>query len=335
MADQESVQKLAEMVGGIVVSQSVYAAAELGIADHLADGPRSASDLAETTGAHPQALHRILRFLAGNGVFKEDSDGRFRLTSIGHFLRSDVEWTQREAARMMHRIGPGWNEILHSAKTSESGFTKAFGKPLFEHMSQNPEDAAIFDAAMVGFHGGETNAVLDAYDYSGIETLADIGGGNGSVLSTTLERFPELQGIWFDMPHVKDRAQETFTSASLDGRCRLTTGDFFEAVPEGADAYQMRHIIHDWYDPQAEQILKNCRSVMPSHGRLLLIEAVIEPGNEPSFGKFADMIMLVFPGGLERTEEQFRSLYQKAGFELTSITPTESAVCVIEGRPVS
>ncbi|HSF18731.1 MAG TPA: methyltransferase [Vicinamibacteria bacterium] len=334
MKNQESVQRLAEMIGGIVVSQAVFAAAELGIADHLASGPRSASELAQATGTHPEALYRLLRYLAGHGVFEEGEDGRFTLTRVGHFLRSGVEGTQRDAARMMRRFGPGWNEILHSVTTSESGFTKAFGRPVFEHMSENPEDAAIFDAAMVGFHGGETNAVLDAYDYSGIEALADIGGGNGSVLSATLERYPDLRGIWFDLPHVEERAKAALASASLDHRCDFATGNFFELVPEGADAYQMRHIIHDWYDPQAVQILENVRRVIPSHGRLLLIEAVISPGNEPSFGKFADIIMLLIPGGMERTEEQFRTIYEKAGFELTSITPTASAVCVIEGRPV-
>jgi len=334
MENQESLQKLAEMIGSIVVSQSVYAAAELGVADHLADGPRTPAELAEATSTHPEALYRVLRYLASNGVFEEGPDGRFALTSVGHFLRSGVEGSQRDAARMMHRTGPCWNEIVHSVRTSESGFSKAFGKGIFDHMSENPEDAAIFDAAMVGFHGGETNAVLDAYDYSGVETLADIGGGNGSVLSATLARHPELKGIWFDMPHVKERAMASFASASVDGRVHYATGNFFEGVPEGADAYQMRHIIHDWYDPKAVQILENCRRVMPSHGRLLLIEAVITPGNEPSFGKFADVIMLMLPGGLERTEEQFRQLYKEAGFELTGITPTESAVSVIEGRPI-
>jgi len=332
--NQEPLQQLTEMVGGLVVAQSVYAVAELGIADLLADGPRSSSELAEATGTDAGALYRMLRFLAGQGVFEEDRDGRFALTPVGHFLRSGVPGSQRDAARMMHRTAASWNEILHSVKTSASGFTKAFGQPIFEYLGANPDDAAVFDSAMVSFHGGETNAVLDVYDYSGIERLADIGGGNGSVLSATLERYPHLHGIWFDMPRVVERARQTFAATSIDGRVQYRTGNFFEAVPEGADAYQMRHIIHDWYDPEAIQILANCRRVMPEHGRLLLIEAVIEPGNEPSFGKFADIIMLVMPGGLERTEEQFRSLYEKAGFELSSITPTASGVCVIEGRPV-
>lgn len=334
MEDQGNLQQLAEMVTGIVVSQSVYAVAELGVADLLADDSRTPAELAEATDANAEALHRILRFLAGHGLFEEDQEGRFALTAMGHFLRSDVPGSQRDAARMFHRTAASWNEILHSVRTSESGFTKAYGKPIFDYMSEHPEDAAVFDSAMVSIHGGETNAVLDAYEYSGIETVADIGGGNGSVLSATLERNSGLKGIWFDMPQVKERAEATFTSVGVDDRVQYATGNFFEAVPEGADAYQMRHIIHDWYDAQAIQILANCRRVMPAHGRLLVIEAVIEPGNDASFGKFADVVMLVCPGGLERTEEQFRELYASAGFELTSITPTASPVCVIEGRPV-
>ena len=334
MENQESLQQLVEMVGSIAIAHSVGAAAELGIADHLADGPRTAAEVAAATETHADALYRLMRFLAGNGLFHEGEDGRFELTTVGHFLRSGVPGSQRDAARMWHRTGASWGEIIHSVKTSESGFTKAYGKPIFEYLSEHPEDAAVFDAAMVSIHGGETDAVLDAYDYGGIETLADIGGGNGSVLSATLTRNPNLSGIWFDMPHVEERARESLAAAGVEDRVRTATGDFFEAVPAGADAYQMRHIIHDWYDPQAAQILENCRRVIPPHGRLLVIEAVIEPGNEPSFGKFADLIMLVFPGGLERTEEQFRQLYAKAGFELTSITPTASPVCVVEGRPV-
>jgi len=334
MEDQESLQKLAEMISGVTLSQSLCTVAELGIADLLAEGPRSAAELAEASEAHPEALHRVLRYLASNGIFEEDTDSRFRLTPMAHYLRADVEGTQRDAARMMYFLSPGWTEMLHSVKTSECAFTKAFGKPLFQHLGENPDDAAVFDAAMVGFHGTETPAVLNAYDYTGIETLADIGGGNSSVLSATLERHPHLRGIWFDLPHVEKRAKETFASASVDGRCQLTTGNFFESVPEGADAYQMRHIIHDWYDDRAAGILRNIRDVIPQNGRLLLIEAVIPTGNDPSFGKFSDVLMLMFPGGMERTEEQFRKLYEKADFELTSITPTESPACVIEGRPV-
>jgi len=328
----ENLQKLAGMISGVTVSQSLCAVAELGIADLLADGPRSSAELADATGTHSEALNRVLRYLASEGVFDE-RDGRFALTPMGHYLRSDVEGTQRDAARMMLFLSRGWTEFLHSIRTSESAFTRAFGKPMFEHLGENPDEAAIFDRAMVSFHGPETTAVLEAYDYSGIETLADIGGGNGSVLSATLQRYPGLRAIWFDLPHAEQRARTTLASASVDDRCELVTGSFFESVPEGATAYQMRHIIHDWYDGHAEQILRNVRRVVPSHGRLLLIEAVILPDNEPSFGKFADILMLAFPGGMERTEGQFERLFRNAGFELASITPTASPVSVIEGRP--
>ena len=329
----DMLMEMDQMITGSVLSQAIGTAAELGVADLLAEGERSAGELAAATEAHPDALHRILRFLASHGLFEEQG-GRFSLTPKGALLRSDVPNSKRDAARLFYRCAPALSEMVHSARTSEAGWVKAHGKPIFEHLSERPEEAAVFDSAMVSIHGGETQAVLDSYDYSGIEVLADIGGGNGSVLGATLAKYPELRGHWFDLPHVEDRARETFRHAGVDGRCELTSGNFFEAVAGGADAYQMRHIIHDWYDDRAGTILGNVRSVIPEDGKLLLIETVVPTDSQPSPAKLFDIVMLMVPGGLERTEEQFRSLFQASGFELTSVTPTASPVCVIEGRPV-
>ena len=175
--------------------------------------------------------------------------------------------------------------------------------------------------------------MLDAYDFSGIGVLADIGGGNGSTLVGVLGRYPEMRGILFDLPGVVERARAEIEAAGLADRCEVVGGSFFEAVPGGADAYLLRHIIHDWDDEKAAAILRNVRRAMGEGARLLVVEGVIPPGNEPSFGKLLDLTMLVIPGGLERTEEEYRRLYEAAGFRLTRIVPTAAEVSVIEGEP--
>jgi hypothetical protein len=187
---------------------------------------------------------------------------------------------------------------------------------------------------MTSLNNYETPAMLDAYDFSGIRVLADIGGGNGSLISTVLARYPKMQGILFDLDHVVRRAKEDLKAAGLAGRCSVIEGSFFESVPAGADAYLFRHIIHDWTDEQSVQILGNCRKVMPAHGKLLIADSVVPAGNAPSLAKDMDMVMLTFPGGQERTEAQFRSLLKDSGFELKSITPTATMISVVEAKPV-
>jgi hypothetical protein len=204
--------------------------------------------------------------------------------------------------------------------------------PVFEFLSQNLEKAKIFDAAMVGVHGRETAAMIDAYDFSGIHLLADVGGGNGSLLSTVLKRHPAMRGMLYDLPGVTQRAQANLQAAGLAERCQVIGGSFFESVPSGADAYLMRHIIHDWEDEKAVTILKNVHRAMGGGGRLLLIESVITAGNAASFAKLLDLTMLTIPGGKERTEDEFRKLFERGGFRLTRIVPTASEVSVIEGR---
>jgi hypothetical protein len=225
-----------------------------------------------------------------------------------------------------------WGEIEYSIRTGKTAFDHIFGKPVFDYLSGHPEKAKIFDAAMVGIHGAETQAMLDAYDFAGVGTLVDVGGGNGSVLCATLQRYPALRGLLYDLPGVIERARQTITQAGLAGRCQAQGGSFFEAVPSGGDAYLMRHIIHDWNDDQCRQILGNCRQVMRPESRLLIVESVIPPGNGPFMGKFLDLTMLVIPGGKERTETEYRALFESAGFRLTYIVPTATDVSVIEGK---
>jgi hypothetical protein len=325
-------RQLDRMISGYWISQAIYAAARFGIPDLLKDGPRSVDDLAAATGTHVESLYRLLRALASVGVFVEQESKRFALTKLAEFLRGDVPGSKRALALMMgSEQFRAWSEIEYSIRTGEKAFDKVYGEPIFDYLGKHPEQAAIFDAAMVGIHGRETDDVLDAYDFSSIKTLADIGGGNGSQLIRMLTRHTQMQGVLFDLPHVVARAAQPIASAGLADRCRIESGDFFKAVPAGADAYVMRHIIHDWNDEQCRTILKNIHSVMPAHGKLLVIESVIPPGNDPFGGKLLDLVMLLIPGGKERTAEEYRKLFASAGFILSRIVPTPGEISVIEG----
>lgn len=323
--------QMARLISGYWISQAIYAAAKLGLADLLKNGPRTAEDLAHATQTHAPSLYRLLRALASVGVFAEDDQRRFSLTPLAETLRSDVPGSQWSMAIMMgEEHYRAYGELLYSVQTGETAFEKLYGMPVFDFLTKHQEQRIIFDAAMTGVHGRETGAVLDAFDFSSIRCLADIGGGNGSVIVSILRRYPELRGILFDLADVADRARDAIEAAGLAGRCQVVGGDFFQSAPAGADAYLMRHIIHDWDDEESVDILRSVRQAMRDDGRLLLVESVIMPGNDPFFGKLLDLTMLVIPGGRERTEEEFRGLLDAAGFTLVKITPTEGEVSVIE-----
>jgi hypothetical protein len=315
-------------------SQAIYVVAHLGLADLVKDGPRSADDLASATGTHAPSLYRLLRALASEGVFVEQSDRRFALTPLAECLLSDSPMSQRSLAMMMgEEHYHTWAELLYSIRTGKTAFDRRYGKPIFDYLTTNPRAAQLFDAAMTGVHGAETAAMVAAYDFGGIGTLVDIGGGNGSLISTVLKAYPSLRGILYDLPHVVERAKPNLQAAGLADRCQALGGDFFREVPAGADAYLMRHIIHDWDEEKCLTILGNCRRVMGPKARLLVIEMVIPPGNDPHFGKWLDVNMLVIPGGQERTESEYRELFRRAGFTLARVVPTRSPVSVLEGLP--
>jgi hypothetical protein len=327
-------QHLNQLICGYWHSQCVYVAAKLGIADLLANGPRSIDDLARQTGTHRPSLFRLLRALASLGVFAEEPGQRFALTPAAEPLRRDVPGTQWAMAAMMgEEHFRAWSELLYSVRTGQIAFDKIFGMPCFEFLSQNPEQAALFDKAMVGVHGRETSAMLDVYDFSTFGSVADIGGGNGSTLCGILKRHASIHGTLFDLPGVIERAGVAIEAAGLSDRVHLVAGSFFESIPGGVDAYVLRHIIHDWEDSKAIRILSNVRQAIRADGRLLVVESVIPPGNEPFFGKLLDLTMLVIPGGQERTAEEYRDLFAKSGFRLTRIVPTATEVSVIEGVP--
>ena len=325
---------LGSMMSGFWISQSIYVAAKLGIADLVHEAPQTAEQLAAATDTQPEALYRLLRALASVGIFREDEQHRFVLTPNADLLRSDVKNSQRAMAIMSgEEQFVSWSEALYTVRTGKNAFEKVYGAPVFDWLSKHPEQAALFDRAMQSVHGRETAAMLDAYDFSTIRVLADVGGGNGSVLGSVLARHPQLRGMLCDLPGVIERAKSSLAKADFADRLRTVVTDFFVEVPSGADAYLMRHIIHDWDDEKSLRILQNIRRAMPADGRLLVVESVVPPGNDPSQAKLLDLHMMVVPGGKERTEEQYRELYQAAGFQLASITPTTAEVSVIEGRP--
>jgi SAM-dependent methyltransferase len=329
-------EQLSRMLAAAALSRVVCTLGELGVADHIEPGARQpVSKLATATGAHERTLYRILRFAASYGLFRETGDREFEHTALSGTLRTDVAGSFRPATRMFHRIFAGWEGLHHAVITGEPGFESVYGKTMFGYIGEHADLAPIFDAGMTAFHGHETDAMLAAYDFSGIKTLADIGGGNGTLLGAVLRQYPQMNGVLFDLGHVVGRARASLDAQGIANRCLVIEGSFFESVPAGADAYLMRHIIHDWTDEQSVEILSNCRKVMPPDGRVLLVEFAVPDANQASLGKDADMIMLGFPGGMERTEDEYRGLFEQSGFQLTKVTPTASAVCVIEGRPLS
>lgn len=329
-------QTIAQMACGYWVSQALYVAAKLGIADRLAAGPQPVDTLASDCGAQPAALYRLLRALASVGVFVESDVRRFALTPLAEPLRADAPDSKRAMVLMTgEEQYQAWGELLFSVQTGKTGFERRFGISLFEYLAARPEQAALFDAAMVSIHGRETPAMLAAYDFSNIGMLADLGGGNGSVLIAVLQKHPQLRGILFDLPNVVERATKNFAAAGLAERCQAIGGSFFETAPAGADAYFLRHIIHDWNDEQCLTILRNIHRAARPGAKLLLVETIIEPGNAPNFAKLLDLTMLVIPGGQERTADEYRRLLSAGGFELQRIVPTTAEVSILEAKRVT
>ncbi len=328
---QSSLPTLNQIFSASWITQAVSVAAELAIADLLVDGPRMAEELAKLTQTDSGALYRVLRALASVGIFAQDTQGRFLLTPQANQLRSDVADSQRSFAIMMGaEFDKAWGELLHSVRTGEPGFKERFGVPFFQYMMEHPGRHGIYDTAMGGYGRAEAEAMLDAYDFSAVRTVVDVGGGSGVLMAAVLKRHPEVRGVLFDLPAVVDRARSVISESGLSGRCRIEGGDFFSSVAAGADVYILQHIIHDWEDREAIAILRTCREAMNSEGRILLLETVIPPGNDPCFGKWLDLMMLLV-GGRERTEGEYGQLFSAAGLKLNRVIPTGSEVSIIEG----
>jgi len=324
--------QLIQMASAYWVSKVVYAAAKLGLADHLAAGPKSAAELAATTRTHAPALHRLMRTLASLGVLTERDGQRFALTPLGEALKANAPGAARASVLTLGSpifVG-AFEQIMHSLATGNTGFEAAMGMPIFNYLGQHPEEASLFNETMIGVHGAEPPAVAAAYDFSAFKTVVDVGGSTGNMLAAILARYPGPRGVLFDMPHVVSDAPSLLRERGIENRVTIEAGDFFKGVPAGGDAYVLSHVIHDWNEDQCLTILGHCRKAMKPDGRLLIVEMVLPAGDTPHPGKLLDMVMLVVPGGQERTESEYTPLLAKAGFRLTRVVPTESAVSVVE-----
>ena len=326
--------QLVQMAMAHWMSHIVYAAAKLNLADHLAQGPKTAEALAGPTATHPQSLYRLMRTLASLGILTEDATHHFALTPLGEALKTGAPGAAR--ATILTLADEMWvrgvAQLLYSVQTGKSGFEKLLGMPLFDWLAKNPEEASLFSQTMVGIHGGEPPAIAAAYDFSGLNTIVDAGGAMGDLLTTILAKYPGARGILYDLPHVVRDAPALIQARGLANRVTIEAGSFFDKVPAGGDAYLLSHVIHDWSEEQCLTILGNCRRAMNPASRLLIIEMVLPPGDTPHPGKLLDMMMLVGPGGQERTEQEYCDLLAKAGLRLTRVVPTESPVSVVEAR---
>jgi predicted O-methyltransferase YrrM len=322
---------LIDMARGYQLSQALYVAAKLGVADCLRDGPRSSDELAQATGTHAPSLYRLLRVLASRGVFEEVTDGRFGLTPLGDLLRSDVVSSVRaELLLWGHPIlwGP-WGHLLHSVETGERAFDHLYGVGIWEYLARHPEDGAMFNA---GIAAGEYHTQLSTvYDFSGINLIVDIGGGNGRLLSAVLRANPATRGVLLDTPGVVSGADEILRAEGVAERCRVIAGDFFAELPSGGDVYVLSRVLMDWDDEHAVTILRNCRRAVAEQGRLLVMERVIPPDNAPSLSQLSDLLSLAITGGRIRSESEMRQLFARARFRLTTVIPTPAGYSVLEG----
>jgi O-methyltransferase domain/Dimerisation domain len=328
--------ELRRLTDGYKVSQAIHVAVTLGIPDLLADGPRTSDNVAEATGTHPRSLYRLLRALASVGVFREEDGRRFALTPLGDGLRSDAPDSLAGWASLIGRpyYWNAWGNLLASIHSGENAFRHVNGESVWEYRARNPEESAIFDAAMRSLTRRLAPALVAAFDFGRFGTVVDVGGGNGTLLAALLAEHQSLRGVLFDQPHVVAGAAAVLEEAGVAGRCRIEAGDFFEAVPSDGDAYVLKFIIHDWEDKEAGAILRTIRTATAPNAALLVIEQPVGAPNEDATVKFGDLNMLVMPGGCERTLDEYASLFAYAGFRIVGETPIEGGgMRVIEAAP--
>jgi hypothetical protein len=330
--DAHLYETLRLMVRGGHLLQAINASVALGIPDLLRDGPMSSDAIAAKTQTHPPSLYRLLRALAAAGLFVEDGDRRFTLTPLGTLLRSDVPNSLGAMTRHVacEQHSKTWANLIHSVRAGEPGRRRAPWDS--QTFAEDPEYAATFNRRMTEAASQRAAAALAGYDFSGIATLVDVGGGHGRLLASILQAYPRMRGMLFDLPQVVEGAGGLLETAGIADRCHIIGGSFFDAVPKGGDAYIMSVVIHDWDDARATTILQHCRAAMGTAGRVLLLERVISDTNSLE-DTLADLEMLVGPGGRERTREEFRTLFAAAGFELSRIIPLAFSYNIVEGLP--
>jgi O-methyltransferase domain/Dimerisation domain len=335
-ADSSPAEAMLQMARGFWVSRALYVAVKLGLADVLADGSKSNEELAGITKTHAASLHRLMRALAGVGVFAEDDQHRFALTPLGATLRADVPGSLR--AWVLLVLGEGYfaagSELLHTVRTGETAFERVFGMGLWQYLAEHSEDARVFDEAMANLVGMYNAAVLVAYPFAGIAKLVDVGGGNGSLLTAILRAHPMMKGVLFDLPDVAEQARRQIAAAGLADRCEVVAGDAFGSVPGGADAYMLSRVINSFDDEGAIAILRKCHRAMGQDAKLLLVGRVLPDRVEAQAAAqsllVSDLMMLAVSGGRERTVAEHRTLMNAAGLHVTNVIPTQSEMTIIE-----
>lgn len=332
----EEVARLRNLITGYFLSRALYAAAALDVAELLAGGPMDAGEIASRLDVHAPSLYRVMRALAMEKVFQEDGAGRFSNTPLSELLRSGVPGTLRDLTLLLgdETSWRSWEAILHGIRTGEAPFEQVYGEKFFDYLQDHHDTAAMFDRAMTSASATTNAAVVEAYDFSRLRHLIDVGGNLGAALCSILRAFPHLRGTVFDLPHVATRAREFIAEQGLAERCDFAGGSFFEAVPAGADGYFMKHILHDWGDEECLRILAACRRAMGSDARLLICERIVPPANAPSSAKLIDLHMLMTNhGGKERTEAEYGTLLESAGLSMARIVPTATPWSLIEAVP--
>ena len=325
---------MVQMINGFRMAQMLHVAAKLRIADELAQGPRTVAELASATQAHTDSLYRLLRTLAGMGVFAEEPDLRFRLTPSAELLRSGTPDSIRALAEVTGEewMWRPWGALLDTVRTGETAFDRLYGKNTFEWFKEHPAAARIFDEFQAQNTAMTADEVAAAYDFSAARTIVDVGGGEGVLIATLLRRNPSLHGILFELEHVIASAR-TKLDRAISARCALAAGDFFQAVPEGGNLYVLKSILHDWDDNRCGLILRNCRRAMTGDSKVLVVEEIICGRNLPCLAKEADIQMMVRNGGRNRTDREYRDLLAKSGFASARVIPSRVGPSIIEAVP--
>jgi len=333
--DQSAAYALLDLIQGSVITQGIYVAATLGIADVLGDGPLTAEEIAKRVGAHPDATYRLLRMLSGYSIFSEQAGRRFALTPMADALREGAPDSMRGIAVLMGHslLWEDWGHLISSVRSGEASLPEHRGMSGYDFLMANPEYAAVFFQGMGSTSSAETDTLLAAYDFSQFRKIVDVGGGRGALLAAVLKQAGDSHGILYDSPYSTADAGPVLAAAGVTERCTIQNGGLFDTPPAGADAYMLKHIVHDFPESECIAVLKNIRGAIDPGGKLLVMEYVLNGNNERHIGNIIDLWLLLLLGARERTREQYAELFASAGFKLTAVVPTSSPISILEAVP--
>jgi hypothetical protein len=326
---------LMQFLAGAWVTQAIATAARLGIPDALASGPKTVDEIAAKAGANRGATKRLMRMLTGIGVFTAADGGRYALNAVSENLREETPGSLKHMfiAETDGVHWRSWEKVADAVRTGLPRPKPVFGMPAFDYYAANKGEGEQFGRAMANVSGMAAQAVLESYDFGGLKTIMDVGGGNGSMVRTILGKYPQARGIVADLPYIAEQANDAIRAAGMTERCRFEPTDFFQAVPKGADGHLLKFILHDWNDEECATILRNCRAAIAPGGRLMVLEVIVPETPGSDFSHMMDMNMLVMTGGMERTAAEYEALFARGGFRLKRIVSSGSPFSVIEGEP--